>query len=181
MGEQCANNSSDRSVGDRWERNFCKIAGSYGCLVSPMQIGRKKSVVSHYKEQDEWKGIIMPDIMIFTPDVEFHEIKHKNPSKKGYFGLEKYRFDSFMEFYKRTNKSVMYTIHNHDLNGGKHNEANKLEHWFTIPFSVLCEKEHIIELGASYFGGKPKEVEIMYWDANLWNPLEKWISFWDYP
>jgi len=173
MNNHCVDNVADRALGKFWEERFCLLAADLGLSFTPMQIGRSKSAAAYSRSQAKWNIHTLPDITVWTYPGQHHEIKHKNPTKRyGNFGLELYRLDALVWFAKETRQDVMYTIHNHDLSGGRNGKENKLEHWFTVDVLDLVGKECFIgEHTDSYVNGGPKNRTIYYWKPNLWKPL----------
>lgn len=175
MAEHCADNKADRKVGAYWEREFALMAGQFGKMFSFLQIGRVDSAVFHFKVNGVWRTHTLPDIVIWSSPGEHHEIKHKEPTQGGRFGLEVYRFQALMEFAEATSQCVMYTIHNHALAGGRDVTANDIAHWVTANVVHLDKRWHGPFKGNSWINGKKEETQIYYWDQDLWQPLH---SFW---
>lgn len=175
-GEHCVDNVRDRAIGEYWEREFCKMASQYNKTFTPMQIGRAKSAQAYGMVNGKWNNYTLPDVTIWTFPGEHHEIKHKNPTDRGCFGLEQYRFDALRWFASETSQQVMYTIHNHDLSGGKDSTVNNINHWVTANVIALDGNWTGTNWGYSWVGGIKKRVPIHYWDASLWIKLNQ---FWD--
>jgi len=173
----CTNLHGDRDIGEYWEKQFCRIAAQYGKSFTPMQIGRKKSAQALCYDYNisTWNHHTMPDITIWTYPGEHHEIKHKNPTSSGRFGLEVYRFDDLIWFANETLQTVMYTIHNHDLAGGRDVLENNIDHWVTVNIKNLNNRMDATFPGYSWVNGEKKEVNIHYWSKDLWIPLKE---FW---
>lgn len=170
------NIEQDRALGVQWERNFCHWAFVYKKSITPMQIGRTGSAIAWETRDHKWKSYPLPDITIWTSPGEHHEIKHKNPTRHNCFGLEIYRFESLLWFSRETQQKVMYTIHNHDLSGGRDASINRLEDWITINIEDLHNKWKPPSFDTSYVDGQPKIVPIYYWSIDLWVSLKE---FWD--
>ena len=166
----CANNQSDREKGQYWEKCFCNLAGRFGFVFTPLQIGRNGSAVAYELKNGSWNYFTLPDVTIWSSPSQHHEIKHKSPTNDGCYGLEVYRFDALMKFYNLTKQKVMYTIHNHSLNGGTNNRDNYLEHWFTVDISNLNQHwDHVQLNGTSWINGEKREnIQIYYWSSSLW-------------
>ena len=164
--KQCINNASDRELGKYWERQFCIMAYKYGKCFTPHQWNSvEKSAVCYKANKNIY---LLPDITIWTSPGEHHEIKHKNPTKKNSVGLEKYRFDSLMSFKNETKQKVYYTIHNHDLSGGRDGTENNIRHWFTSEVGVnIDDKNAFVCDGYSWVNGQKKDVIMYYWDYGL--------------
>lgn len=175
----CADNKADRNLGGFWERKFYEMAMKVGFSCTPMQIGHKGSVRAHQQIGKRQRHFSLPDVTIWTYPGQHHEIKHKNPTRDGDFGLEAYRFDALAWFARQTRQDVMYTIHNHDLSGGRDAKENHLEHWFTANICDLDGKQWESS-GASYIDGSARVTQIYYWHTDLWIPLAQyWRDFVD--
>lgn len=146
------------------------MMANFGLSFTPLQIGRTKSIQA-YKKNSQWKRYTLPDVTIWTAPGQHHEIKHKKPTIRGYFGLEEYRFEALLWFANETLQSVYYTIHNHDLSGGRNSKINDVSHW--ISANVLDLKNRYVEKrkGFSWINGNKAETWILYWPQKLWNPL----------
>jgi len=173
--KHCTNLSQDRNIGAMWERNFCRLAAQFGRTFTPMQIGREQSAQAYGQVDGKWNQWTLPDVTVWTCPGEHHEIKHKEPTPYDSFGLERYRLDALEWFMKETGQVVFYTIHRHDLNGGRESKSNHIEHWFTANVQTLVEaiasKVAILRRGPSWCGGKKIETLIVYWPVRLWAPL----------
>ncbi len=177
MANNHGNNlKQDRALGEQWERNFCRWAFVYKKSFTPMQIGRTESAIAWETRDHKYNPYTLPDITVWTSPGEHHEIKHKNPTRHNSFGLEAYRFEALLWFSCETQQRVMYTIHNHDLSGGRNSLVDKLNHWATIDVKDLNNKWIMVRPGPSYMNGKKKIVPIYYWSIDLWMPLKE---FWD--
>lgn len=169
----CADLARDRGLGAYWERQFCVMARDYGLMFSPLQIGRSGSAVA-YKGHD-WNALTLPDVVIWTWPGQHHEIKHKNPTRGGKFGLEQYRFRALLAFAKETQQRVFYTIHNHDLSGGPDAKHNDIAHWVTADVLALDGAWDSLATMSSWVDGKRREVPICFWSRTIWAPLaEVW-------
>lgn len=171
-GIHCANLQSDRKLGETWEKNFGQLAIRHGLTVTAHQIGRSESASAWYSEDGKKRHVILPDVVVWSFPGQHHEIKHKNPTRRGEFGLEAYRFDSLRWFQKTTKQPVFYSIHNHDFSGGRDGTENRLEHWVTASISMLdgvWARED--ENGYSYCNGQKIKTKILYWETNLFVPL----------
>ena len=183
MTGQCENLSADRKLGERWEREFCKLAAAQGFVFTPMQIG-KESSAQFFSNHDGWKHYTLPDITIWTFPGQHHEIKHKNPTPAGAFGLppmyglEAYRYHALATFATVTQQDVLYTIHNHDLSGGRNGMLNDLSHWFTLEIDALDVPDYVQRNGKTWVNGQRQEnVKILYWHADKWMPLQ---AYWEH-
>ncbi len=178
MSVQCKNLTADRELGKYWERQFCKMAGDFGFMFTPMQIGHEGAIEAFKKDGAKWNPFLLPDVTIWTAPGQHHEIKHKNPTKDGLFGLEDYRFRSLVSFARETGQDVMYTIHNHDLAGGRDSKVNNMAHWLTVNVLSLVGKWKRTDNGSSWVNGAERQVVRRYWDPSLWTPLAKYWGLW---
>jgi hypothetical protein len=176
----CNDLKSDREIGQYWERQFCLMAADHDKSFTPMQLGRDKSITAFQRDRHDWSIFTLPDVTIWTAPGEHHEIKHKNPFNDfrhgPSYGLEVYRFMALLWFANETGQRIMYTIHDHDKAGGKHNRTNHIDHWKTANIVDLNEKWHTRRPTQSWVNGQPKKVDTYYWSVDLWKPL---FSFWD--
>lgn len=176
---QCIDLSADRRLGEVWERNFCIIAANYGQTFTAHQIGRSDSARAWRKTGGKFDGIILPDITLWSSDGGHHEIKHKDPSRSGHFGLEEYRFRSLQKFKEITGDDVYYTIHDYSMqpdetrHGRKYNPSNHIDHWLTCEVETLEDHIDRFDLfGTSYVGGKKRDcIPILYWKKETFLPL----------
>ena len=177
MTEHCADNGRDRDIGAKWERNFCKLAAKHGLMFTPMQIGRTSSAVAY--TSPHYRTLTLPDITIWSYPGQHHEIKHKAPTPKGWFGLEVYRFNALMEFARETRQNVLYTIHNHQLAGGRDVDTNDIQHWLTANVLELEEEQLFTQQnGTSWVSGKKQTgIPIHYWAIEKWIPLLDYWAF----
>jgi hypothetical protein len=179
-GAHCGNLAGDRRLGEFWEKRFGQLALRYGKSVTAHQIGRQGSAMAWYFQDGERRTLILPDVTVWSFPGQHHEIKHKNPTKKGWFGLEKYRFDSMRFFQNETMQPVFYTIHNHDRSGGRDGMENHLDHWVSASVSILDGswthvedgEDHPSPLNTSYCNGKKIHTTMYYWQSSLFIPLK---------
>jgi len=166
---QCENNNDDRELGKYWERQFCLMAYDRGMVFTPHQWNREKSAMAYGGKLNKYT---LPDITVWSCPGEHHEIKHKNPTKKNSIGFEKYRYEALREFMFITNQKVFYTIHNHDLSGGRYGKENKIEHWFTAEIENDININNAFKcIGCSYVSGEKKQVDVLYWDIKYFHRL----------
>lgn len=179
---QCLDLAADRRVGELWERKFCALSGRFGKAFTPHQIGRVKSAQMAKRENGGAGKFFlrtMPDVTIWTNPCEHHEIKHKDATGSGMFGLERYRLDALLWFAEETKQSVLYTIHDYGRQpdpARHHRKANiksDLTHWITCDVLKLKESIRVTSVGKSYVGGVPKNVDIHYWHESIFMPLTK--------
>ncbi len=164
----CDNLLDDRKLGRYWEEQFCKLATQYGRTYTPFQIDRSSAALAYDANGNHY---VLPDVGIWSAPGEYHEIKHKNPTRGGLYGLEKYRWESLLWFAHETQQKVYYTIHNHDLAGGRDVRGNDVEHWVTADVIALDQKWCIDGNGFSYVNGRKRRVPILFWPERLWSPL----------
>jgi len=177
MAKQCIDLKGDRGLGEYWERQFCLLAFQEGYSFTPLQIGKNEAAVAWQRDEHEntkWNPFLLPDVVIWTSPGEHHEVKHKNPTRFGTFGLEVYRFESLLRFAEETKQDVMYTIHNHDLSGGRDGKVNYIIHWVTANVLDLDGTWKGEYWGPSWVNGKEKRVPIYYWNTDLWIPLGRY-------
>lgn len=175
MGDrQCKDLQGDRSLGEYWERQFCVMAAQFGKSFTPMQIGRNGSAQAYIKPGRKWNLYTLPDVTIWTSPGEHHEIKHKSPTRFGSFSLEQYRLEALLWFANETKQTVLYTIHNHELCGGRDATKNDIDHWFTVDVTDLVDRWERRCMVTSYVNGIPRKVQGYYWQAELWKSLASW-------
>jgi len=171
----CGNNQADRALGAFWEKAFCQLAGLHDLVFTPMQIGRIGAAIAYARGSETYNRFLLPDVVIWTCPGEHHEIKHKEPTSYGRFGLEEYRLQALVNFARLTGQDVMYTIHNHALSGGRDATVNDIAHWITANVLALDgHYNHRQNNGESYVNGVGKTVPILYWDSAFWIPLDKY-------
>jgi len=172
MIEHCQNLTADRSLGKQWERNFCVLAADYGFMFSPLQIGHNGSAVAYTRTDQKWNHFTLPDVTVWSYPGQHHEIKHKNPTRDGCFGLEVYRLNALVAFAEETRQHVLYTIHNHDLSGGRNGTENHIEHWWTVRVEDLVDTHRRQQRLTSWVNSQAQDgIEQRFWDAGLWMPL----------
>lgn len=173
--EHCQNIQKDRDVGAYWERMFSVMAAKQGKWITPLQLGRTESAATYTLAGAKWQRLILPDVTVWTAPTEHHEIKHKNATRHGDYGLEQYRYQSLYDFAIMTGHAVMYTIHDHDLAGGRDKKANQIEHWLTVDVLDLYRHWKGPFNNYSWVNGQRKQVPIYYWPKTLWMPL---VEYW---
>lgn len=172
---QGSDNTKDREIGAYWERRFCLWAAKFGNSFTPMQLGRQSSAQA-FVYHEKFNSYTLPDVTIWSKPGEHHEIKHKSPTRYNTFGLEKYRLDALLWFANETGQSVMYTIHNHLLSGGRDSKLDSIHHWFTANILDLHGRHVYYNDGNSYINGKYyNNIGIFYWSIELWIPL---LAYW---
>ena len=166
---QCQDLIGDRGLGAYWERELCREMARRGKAFTPLQIGRDNSAEWFRHNGEKWNRFTLPDVVIWTNPGEHHEIKHKTTNKYGKYGLEKYRFEALVAFALETKQPVMYSIHDH--HGDRQNKQNNLSDWVTADVLNLHGADFQQYWGNSWVGGEKKRVPILYWKAELWQPL----------
>jgi len=168
---QCVDLKSDRKLGNYWERQFCIMASTYDRCFTPHQWD-KTGAATAYGKRKHWKTYTLPDITIWTAPGEHHEIKHKNQTTHESYGLEVYRFEILSEFAIITDQSIYYTIHDHDLAGGKYIQTNNIAHWVTARIGEDIQEKNALRVwGYSWVNGEKKHVPIFYWNSFLFRSL----------
>lgn len=140
-------------------------------MFSALQIGRDGSTIARKGR----KVFTLPDVTIWTAPGQHHEVKHKNPIR-GTFGLEEYRFRALVAFAGETKQSVLYTIHNHDLAGGRDMRLNNIDHWITADVARLRGRWVDRHDCPTWCNGARAVVPTLFWPVELWMPLE---YYWD--
>lgn len=174
----CDDNAKDRRVGAYWERQFCKMAAVRGRSFSPLQLNHSGAAAAYQRTGAKWNKYTLPDVTVWTYPGEHHEIKHKDPTKWGTFGLEVYRYEALKWFATETRQDVMYTIHNHALAGGRDVRQNNIAHWQTVNVLELDGRWTCRRPGYSWVSGEKELVDIYYWSTTLWTPL---AEYWQPP
>lgn len=179
MTKHCVNNSADRELGAYWEKEFCKMAAAFGFVFTPMQIGHGSAICAFGKNDQQWERFLLPDVTVWTYPGQHHEIKHKAPTSRGTFGLEAYRFHALLDFSQETQQDVMYTIHNHNLSGGRASALNDIAHWSTAKISELDKTWIFSGCFPSWINGIREDKILQYfWPISLWMPLtEYWLRY----
>ena len=142
-----------------------------------MQIGREMSAQAFSRDGEEWNRFTLPDVAVWTNPGEHHEIKHKNPTRNGMFGLEVYRFKALLWFANETKQTVLYTIHNWELAGGKLIESLDINEWMTVDVLELDKRwSYTNSKHPSWINGRRVEnVPQHFWSQDLWTPL---MDYW---
>lgn len=183
MANHATDNAGDRKVGELWERHFARLAMEQGWAVTAHQIGRTAGAATAItlSSTNNFRQILMPDLTVWSPKTQHHEIKHKNPTRNGEYGLEQYRLELLLDFATRTNQDLMYTIHDWELAGARGSREeirNRIEHWRTVDLLALSKlPNRIDENGISYCNGQRTETCICYWPVDYWVPLS---HYWNY-
>jgi len=165
---QCENLLGDRERGARCERQFALMVEQSG--LTPVRRGQTET----------------PDFTIL-PINEHHEVKDKNPTVGGMFGLEAYRWDGMKKFRRQNaQEPIYYTIHNWASSPeGREWQTNRIEDWITCSIDDLLRAERDYktheQVGMPWMDGRPVKTRVVYWPASLWKPLspvrEAWLEF----
>lgn len=129
-------------------------------------------------QNGKYHSFLLPDITLWSAPGEHHEVKHKNPTRSGKFGLEKYRLEALIWFMCETRQNVFYTIHDHSLAGGREVKENRIEDWITVNILDLeSSPDREEKRGPTWCNGQRIEAIIYYWPTTCWIPLE---DMWNY-
>jgi hypothetical protein len=172
-------NTKDRAIGAHWERQFGVMAASFGLLFTPHQLPlASKSAAAYGRKSGEWEACLLPDITIWSAPGEHHEIKHKNPTRHGSYGLERYRLDALLRFAGETQTAVLYTIHDWQRAGAASSDErtpNRVSDWLTANVAELAERVGFVgQHMQSYRNGRMSDAEICYWPVAAFGPLIAW-------
>ena len=171
-------NRRDRSLGAVWERRFCTLALEWGRALSPQQLSQKEGAARWYRrENGHISPYLLPDVTIWSAPGEHHEIKHKDATRFGCYGLEAYRLEALAEFASETQQDVLYTIHDWRLAGAKRSDEempNLIDHWRTVLVTDLTAKCSGARVMPTWLNGSPTEVLGYYWPTEMWRPLDEW-------
>lgn len=157
-------NPVDRQIGEEWEVRFTEMV---------MDLGMD----CHRPDPPEtwWRRGLLPDRVVRVGStIEWHEIKHKRPTRNREYGIEAYRFEANMKLSNHTGNPVLYTIHDWELSGAESREdpvENVLDDWVTVDFQTLAIAERREGPGWSYHSSNRSAETIYYWSATLWEPL----------
>jgi len=176
LPNHCEDIGGDRALGAAWEVRFCTLAADQGQLFTPHQHGRDKMAAAHYRVNGTKHRVTLPDVTIWSGAGEHHEIKHKKATDTGHYGLECYRFDSLLEFARRIDGLVYYTIHDHSRLG-KHSQLNELRDWRTCEINRLLgatvydPRVRKLSCGSWVNGVATPDVPQWFWPTDLFTPL----------
>lgn len=148
------------------------MAAKSGKCFTPHQWHKTESAMAFCRTGRKWNKYTLPDITIWSAPGEHHEIKHKNATRAATYGLEVYRFEALLDFAIITQQKVFYTIHDHDLAGGKDVKKNDMGHWVVAQIGASMSYGNSHEkTGFSWVNGIKKEVPILYWSKELFSKL----------
>lgn len=177
----CKDNAADRHLGDKAERAFCRLAANYRKMFTAHQIGRGHAAYAIMPSKG-YHRYLLPDITLWSAPGEHHEIKHKEPFEDKYIGLENYRLEPLKFFADETQQKVYYTIHRHDLAGGRTVVTTDPANWFTADIGHLWDATldgRATEASfSSWVGGKKSKGRVpgWFWTLDMWAPL---IDIWE--
>ncbi len=159
-----------RRLGDYWEGQFEALALARGLATHNAQRARHEAAM--FQASGAKTPWLMADVAILSVPHEYHEIKHKNATDKGMYGLEAYRLGSLLQLRDECGQGVVYyTIHDHDLAGGPQNKANDIAHWRTLLVGNLDGTWKDERMCASFINGERKPTLTYFWPACMWGPL----------
>lgn len=163
-------NAADRAIGQHWENQFCAMARLGGKFFTPHQFGRPtEPALFHGTDSFGKTQWTLPDITIWSAPDEHHEIKHKNPTKDGMYGLERYRLDALVRFANVTGQSVYYTIHDWEMagaDGAGDPVSNDISHWLVGEIGQLSHGCTRQGPGWTYYNGEMKKMPMWFWTAD---------------
>jgi hypothetical protein len=182
MTRHLCDNGADRLLGQRWERGFCVLAARAGRTMTAHQLGRDGMAASWAaRDGGSWRVALLPDVTLWTAPGEHHEIKHKDATRDGRYGLEAYRLEALVRFRLETSQHVFLTIHDWRLAGAAHPAApmpNAIEHWRIVEVLELVgyvERRRLAPRAMpTYVAGRPAVRPGYYWPTALWRPLAWW-------
>jgi len=178
-------NTHDRHIGQKWERNFCALAADHQKSFTAHQIGRDQSAQWYKRHPNGIHPLLLPDATIWSAPGEHHEIKHKRATHPGRayrcYGLEKYRLDALVMFRHETQQPVMYTVHDWELAGATSSSApmlNRIDHWLTADVLDLAEYVKDEHLGTvpfpTWVNGQMRNRPGYFWPTTCWVSLRWW-------
>lgn len=183
IDRHCRDNAADREVGARWEREFCVMAAAHGMMFTPHQLPLDGKSASAFGRNTDgsWNRYLLPDVTIWSSPGEHHELKHKNQTADGCYGLEVYRLNSLIRFAEATKQAVYYTIHDWEIAGASSSRdevQNDIRHWFFADVAELSRRSTKGGMDHSYVNGERRRVEMRYWTAaRYFRPLaEIWAA-----
>lgn len=173
----CQNHQADRTLGEYWEDELVRIARLFGWEA--WAFSRKKgSTFTDEKNQ----RYISPDVwMLRRGAVQYAcEVKHKNPTAQGMYGLEVYRADGLVllgEKYQNEFGRVLplYVIHDWTNNGNRDSKRNVLDDWVCESIFALQPYISGTHNGATYYHESVVTRPINYYEAARFQPLKKWL------
>ena len=172
-GIHCGDVTKDRALGELWESNFCNLLQDKAFV--PHQKNRNASAVFGVTNcEGSIRWIPLPDVSVYWSMgiASHHEIKHKNATRDGYFGLEEYRVNSLLEFMHLSGQEVYYTIHDHDFSDGRHGRLNDIKHWLTMSMGALADDVARKSYSSSYRNGQTARELTYYWHRSQFDALQ---------
>ena len=172
MTDHCTDNEADRALGKLWERAFMALVKRFKhCPVIPNQQNHEGAAVAY---GPDGKLMTIADVQVLADPNEHHEIKHKNATRDGCYGLEEFRFKSLYQLTSYHVGEVLYTIHDWDLAGGRELKVNKLKHWRTVRIADLARCQYKVRVGSTWCNGHLEQRPIYYWPTDAWTALASW-------
>ena len=177
------NNAAERAIGAVWESHFCRMGTVYGKVLTAHQLRSPNASACAFGapliagRPRRW---LLPDITIWSAPGEDHEVKHKNQSFDGCYGLEVYRLDALVEWAVLTGRKVYYTIHDWEIAGASCSSdeiGNSIDHWFTADVLDLRDRSTKNGRDWTWRNGKRALEDMRYWTPRHFGPLaELWTS-----
>jgi hypothetical protein len=173
------NVEDDRKVGAFWEGNFCQLL-PIGTKYTRHQLHRTRAAIKEWiGENGKIHTSPLPDVTVFhgLGRESNHELKHKNPTSCGQFGLEVYRFEAMLQHATDAFGGANYTIHDWQKNGGKVVLSNDIHHWVTASFLDLKEPDgYSTEWGSWVDGRWTENVPMYFWNQKRFLPLSDFLN-----
>lgn len=173
MSRHMANKGADRALGEWWEGQFCQIAKGRGWFFYRMQ--RQNESPMFRGPCDPWPT---PDVLLMQAGVsQWHEVRHKNPTRDGRFGYERHRFEGLLGTLVASGIPTFLTFHDHDRAGGRDSKLNRPEHWVTARVDELARGPYEARRCKSY-GVGGGFVPVFFFDKRLFKPLDNalWVA-----
>lgn len=162
-------------TGCYWERRLADLAAKHRrALVVLHQVNAPGKAAQAWRWRGEYEGVVMPDLTLLSQPMEHHECKHKNATRRGEYGLELYRLQALYTFACETNQPVLYTVHDHDLAGGRDVKRNRLEDWRTVDVRDLWGTHSREWTGPSWCDGERQDCLQHFWPMGRWVALGDW-------
>ncbi len=162
-----------RDIGNHFEIEFCKMFGragySWGRNSGLRDNGSAEPAVIY---RGEGKHVdVQPDVTLWSPKFEYHDIRHKEPLRLGCWGFESKRLSFLLNFQAIVKAPVYVTFHNWKLNGSFDNLSNHPLHWVACEIRTLKNAKFWRKTSPSIENRKQSEAECCFWDESLFVPL----------
>lgn len=153
---------------------FCRLAAEHGRVLTAHQIASPRGSAS------AWGGPItdgsvsrylLPDVTVWSAPGEHHEIKHKNQTRDGCYGLELYRLEALVRWANTTGQSVYNTIHDWEHAGATDkwvDTPNRIEDWLCADVAVISKRSTKGGYEWSWRNGIWSWEEMRYWSAHIY-------------